>query len=129
MIKSDDSAPNAVDRTGAKAPKCWTRGVNIPAIRLELLEGDTFIFPYQHLIFATLKSTGGVDDLTLIFASHKVEIHGNRLQVLLKSVQDFSVEWVGVLPPRFAKIQPDGSVAVLEIIIRSLEEASTFVNQ
>lgn len=122
MIKSDDNTEHPAERTGARSFKCWNRGSNILAVRFEASDGEVFAFPYQNWIFNRLRSSGEGDCLTVRFSSHEVTVRGRQLLTVLKSFQDFSVEWVGVIVERHAGLVPDGSVMVTEITVRSLEE-------
>lgn len=122
MIKSDENTDPPAERKGAKSFKCWNREPNTLAVRFGASDGEVFAFPYQNWIFNRLRSLGEGDCLTVRFSSHEVTIRGRQLLTVLKSFQDFSVEWVGVVVSRHAGLVPDGSVMVTEITVRSLEE-------
>lgn len=123
MIRSDDHTDHPADRAGARSSKCWNREPNTLAVRFETSDGEIFAFPYQNWSFIRLQVSGDGDCLTAGFSSHEVTVRGRKLLTVLKSFQDFSVEWVGVIAPRYAALVPDGSVVVTEITVRSLEES------
>lgn len=123
MIKSYNGKDQSEDHKDGRSFRCWDRGANILAVRFEASDGEVFAFPYQNWIFNRLRSSGDGDCLTVRFSSHEVTVRGRQLLTVLKSFQDFSVEWVGMVATRYAGLVPDGSVMVTEITVRSLEES------
>lgn len=123
MIRSEDQPISPEDSSGKRAGKCWHRGPNAQAIRLETESNGIFLFPYHHLVFAHLADSGGGNEImTLGFPSHTAEIRGKRLHPILNALDDFTVAWVCVLPSQYAAIAPKGAAVVTGIEVRSGEQ-------
>ncbi|MBX3742590.1 MAG: hypothetical protein KF712_16505 [Akkermansiaceae bacterium] len=120
MIKSEETT--AADRTGTRISKCYLRNPDARTIKFEPLNADTFVFPYQHLIYASLGSADETEVLTVVFVSHEVTIRGRQLQSLLKVFQELAVESVCVIPARYSETHQESSATIEQIAIRSKEE-------
>jgi hypothetical protein len=59
------------------------------------------LFPYQHLVTASLAHGEEAETLHLTFSLHDVEIKGRNLRALLLALQDFSVKWIRATPERY----------------------------
>jgi hypothetical protein len=59
------------------------------------------VFPYQHLVTASLDCGDEAEILRLTFSTHDVEITGRNLRGLLLAVQDFAVKWLRTVPQRY----------------------------
>jgi len=124
MIRSDDYSSGPENRPGTRAEKCWHREPGAQTIRLETESNGKFLFPYHHLVFAHLADAGdGSEALILGFPSHQVTIQGKRLTPILKALEDFSVAWVRLLPPRFVAMVPEGAAVVTEIKVYAAGES------
>lgn len=120
MIKSEETT--AADRTGTRITKCFLRNPDARTVKFEPLDTDTFVFPYQHLIYASLGAADEIEVLTVVFVSHEVTIQGRQLQSLLKVFQELAVESVCVLPARYSETSQENSATIAQIAIRSKEE-------
>lgn len=121
MIKSEETT--AADRTGTRITKCFLRNPDARTVKFEPLDADAFVFPYQHLIYASLGSADEIEVLTVVFVSHEVTIYGRQLQSLLKVFQELAVELVCVLPARYSDTLQESSTTVEQIAIRSKEDS------
>ena len=88
-------------QTVQASPACWQREAPCPCLRIETSLNESHVFPYQHLVAASLTSAGQIETLHLSFASHDVELQGRNLRTLLLAVQDFAVKWVRAMPERY----------------------------
>lgn len=123
MIKSDENTSDPAERPDARNGKCWHREPGAQTIRLVTENRGKFVFPYFHFVRGNLEDTDdGKELLTLRFPSDTVEIRGKRLEPLLKALDDLSLAWVRVLASRYAALAPEGSVVVMEIAVRSIED-------
>jgi hypothetical protein len=79
------------------------------------------VFPYQHLVTASLEFGDEAEILRLTFSTHDVEITGRNLRALLLAVQDFAVKWVRAIPQRYEALgnSDDGVITRIRV-----EEAS-----
>jgi hypothetical protein len=59
------------------------------------------LFPYQHLVTASLGQHDESETLRLTFSLHDVEIQGRNLRALLLALQDFAVKWIRAMPERY----------------------------
>ena len=75
------------------------------------------LFPYQHLVNASLIEKEGVETLRLAFSSHDVEIAGHNLRSLFLALQDFAVKWVRSMPERYHVLEPGENGIVSSIRI------------
>jgi hypothetical protein len=91
-------------RSTPPAPTGWHREASCPCLRIEPSGGEAQIFPYNHLVTATLVHADGADTLRLKFSSDDVEIIGHNLRDLLVAIQEFSVKWLRPVPERYSAI-------------------------
>jgi hypothetical protein len=75
------------------------------------------VFPYQHLVTASLDCGDEAEILRLIFSTHDVEITGRNLRALLLAVQDFAVKWLRAIPQRYEALgtSEDGLITRIRI--------------
>jgi hypothetical protein len=92
-------------QTAQTTPACWQREAPCPCLRVEISPGDSQVFPYQHLITASLSHADETETLRLSFSSHDVELQGHNLRSLLLAVQDFAVKWVRAIPERYQGLE------------------------
>jgi hypothetical protein len=87
------------------APTCWQREAPCACLRIETSGGQSQLFPYQHLVTASLNHAENSEILRLTFSSHDVEIAGRNLWALLLALQDFAVKWLRPIPERYARLE------------------------
>jgi hypothetical protein len=98
-------------QTVQPTPACWQREAPCPCLRIETSRNESHIFPYQHLVSASLTSAEQTETLHLSFASHDVKLQGRNLRTLLLALQDFAVKWLRTMPERYEGLETgDGSV-------------------
>ena len=97
MLKSNESSA-VPERPESRGPSCWNREPQCLGLRVELQDGDAFVFPYIHLSFAELKPTGGGDELLIVFVSHRVLAKGRHLGKILVALQKQAVDWIKPVP-------------------------------
>ena len=107
-------------QTVETTPACWQREAPCPCLRVETSASDWHVFPYQHLITASLTHAGGTESLRLSFSSHDVEVEGHNLRTLLLAVQDFAVKWIRAMPERYHALEAGEHGIVSSIGIREL---------
>ena len=109
-MKSD---PNREPTTSA--PTCWQREAPSACLRVERAAGEAHVFPYQHLVTASLSRTDDSEIVRLAFSSHDVEIAGRNLRPLLLAVQDFAVKWIRAIPERYHRLADSRNGVVVSI--------------
>lgn len=99
------------------APTCWQREAPSPCLRLEPTGGELHIFPFQHLVTASLARTDKGETLRLVLSNHEIEIAGRNLRELLLALQDFAVKWIRTAPERYHTLAAGDATMVLSIRI------------
>jgi hypothetical protein len=127
MIKTGHTGSNAADSVAAnsKTLECWSRDPQAQALRVEISDGQCFIFPYTHFVFASLERTEDRELLHISFTTHDVQIHGRRLSALLNALQKMSMDWIKPLPTRYEKLAATDAVFVGKIDVEELGEEPT----
>jgi hypothetical protein len=90
-------------------------------VRIETSAREAHIFPYQHLVTASLNETDESETLKLAFSSHDVEIRGRNLRPLLLALQDFAVKWLRAIPERYHRLVADKGGVITSIRIEEAE--------
>jgi hypothetical protein len=105
-------------QTVQATPACWQREAPCPCLRIEVSPNESHVFPYQHLVTASLTSAEQSETLRLLFSSHDVELQGRNLRTLLLAVQDFAVKWVRVMPERYHLLEAGENCVISRIRIQ-----------
>jgi hypothetical protein len=107
-------------RTVLSVPTCWQREAPSACLRIEISPRESYLFPYQHLVTASLHQSEETETLRLAFSLHDVEIKGRNLRTLLLAVQDFAVKWIRAMPERYHALEAGEHGIVSSIGIREL---------
>jgi len=91
-------------RTVSSGPVCWQREAPCACLRIEISPRESHLFPYQHLVTASLSQSDEAETLRLTFSLHDVEIEGCNLRALLLAIQEFAVKWVRAVPERYHQL-------------------------
>jgi len=101
-------------------PACWQREAPCPCLRIETSPRESHLFPYQHLVTASLSQSDEAETLRLTFSLHDVEIEGRNLRALLLAIQEFAVKWVRVMPERYHQLETGENALVSRICIHEV---------
>ena len=101
-------------------PACWQREAPCPCLRIETSPNESHVFPYQHLVTASLIWTEQHETIRLLFSSHGVEMKGRNLRTLLLALQDFAVKWIRAMPERYQALGISDSGVITEIRIEEV---------
>jgi hypothetical protein len=104
-------------RTVSSAPTCWQREAPCACLRIEKSPRESHLFPYQHLVTASLSYGEQEETLRLTFSLHDVEIKGRNLRSLLLALQDFAVKWIRPIPERYHVLESGENGVVSSILI------------
>ena len=115
MIRSGQS------ENRGRAP-CWERDYQTQALRVELADGSSYVFPYARLAFVQYESGNDHDTLRLRSDTHEVQIIGENLRPVELALQKFAVDWVKVLPERYDLQTSDDSVRISRITVTELQD-------
>ena len=107
-------------QTVQATPACWQREAPCPCLRIETSPNESHVFPYQHLVNASLTDSEERETLRLTFSLHDVEIQGRNLRALLLALQDFAVKWIRAMPERYHALEFGENGVVSSIRIRDV---------
>ena len=96
-------------------PACWQREAPCPCLRIETSPNESHLFPYQHLVTASLTRREQGETLRLLFFSHDVALQGRNLRTLLLALQDFAVKWLRTMPERYEGLETGDSGVITGI--------------
>jgi hypothetical protein len=105
-------------QTVQATPACWQREAPCPCLRIETSSNESHVFPYQHLVTASLSYGEEAETLRLSFSLHDVEIKGRNLRTLLLALQDFAVKWIRAIPERYHTLETGENAVVSTVRIR-----------
>ncbi|HKP45411.1 MAG TPA: hypothetical protein VJT50_02330 [Pyrinomonadaceae bacterium] len=90
-------------------------------MRIETSAREAHVFPYHHLVTASLNETDDLETLNVAFSSHDVEIRGRNLRPLLLALQDFAVKWLRAIPERYYRLAGDKNGLITSIQIEEVQ--------
>ncbi|MEP6672444.1 MAG: hypothetical protein ABJF10_24985 [Chthoniobacter sp.] len=120
-LKQSSLDPTSPRAAGEHLPACWHRERNRNCLRIEASAGDTFIFPYPHLVAAHHQRSGNSETLRISFPNHEVTLTGRQLGEIASALQDLSVDWVKALPARYQSLAEMDGASVTQIEVKILE--------
>lgn len=103
------------------APTCWQREAPCACLRIETSAREAHVFPYAHLVTASLSHANDSEILRLAFSSHDVEISGSNLRPLLLALQDFAVKWIRAVPERYQCLADRNNGLVVSLRIEEMK--------
>jgi len=98
---------------------CYEKAEGIPALRVELENGESFVFPYIHLQFAQKGIFEGAQILGIQYSSHQIQILGSGLQTLINAIQKMELSVIAVSSAQPTKSTP---CTISSITVTSLAE-------
>ena len=87
---------------------CYSTEASVPALSIHAGSGELWVLPWSHFVSARHTGDGNGERLTLLFANHEVELHGNRLASLVPEIAGFRLDSLRSLP---AKYEPQGNAS------------------
>ncbi|MGO9245078.1 MAG: hypothetical protein ACLPT4_14645 [Verrucomicrobiia bacterium] len=114
MIKSSQNENRRIQ-------SCWNRDYQTQALRVELADGSSYVFPYTRLAFVRFESGNDNDTLRLRSDTHEIQIIGENLRPLELALQKFAVDWVKGLTERYNMEPSDDSVRITSITVNELQ--------
>jgi hypothetical protein len=101
---------------------CWNRDVQAQGLRVELPDGNSYVFPYTRLAFVHFESGDDHDTLRVSLDTHEVQIVGKNLRQVELALQKSAVDWIRELPARYDSQTGDDSAWITHITVRELQE-------
>ncbi len=99
---------------------CWNKDMQAQALRVEA-EGQIFIFPFTHLVFAVLNSSASAEELRVSLTTHEIRIHGRNLREIALALQKLAVDWIRPIPSRFVTLAEKGASVIEKIDVTDLQ--------
>ncbi len=100
---------------------CWNKDYQAHALRVELADGNLYVFPYRHLAFVRFESGNDHATLHIVMDTHQIHMTGKHLREVALALQKFAVDWLRELPDRYVSQADDGHAWVENITVKELE--------
>jgi hypothetical protein len=120
-LKQSSIDPSAARASGEQSPVCWHRDRNRNCLRIDASAGDTFLFPYQHIVAVHHNRAGNSETLRISFPNHEVTLSGRHLDEIAAAMQDLAVGWVKALPARYQSLAEIEGASVTQIEVKTIE--------
>lgn len=125
MIKTGQSESKVAEPSGGKrSVVCWNEDPQAQALRVELIAGNFFIFPFSHLLSAEFTREDDGDLLHLAFSTHAVKVRGRHLRDVALALQKLAVEWIKEIAPKYANLAEPNAAVVLSIEVSALADSA-----
>jgi len=96
---------------------CWNRDYQAQALRVELADGNLYVFPYRRLAFVRFESGNDHDELHVVLDTHQIHITGKHLREVALALQKSAVDWVRELPGRYGSQSDDDHAWITSIAV------------
>jgi hypothetical protein len=96
---------------------CWNRDYQARALRVELADGNLYVFPYRRLAFVRFESGNDHETLHVVLDTHQIHITGKQLREMALALQKSAVDWVRELPGRYGSQADDDHVWITSIAV------------
>jgi hypothetical protein len=100
-----------------KSPECWASDTKARGLRIELSPERSLLLPHDQFMFAELTSSGGEQNLKLVFAAHEVSVRGHHLRRLETIMQRLELSLLANLPRNQRNLITEGQPVIHEIIV------------
>lgn len=77
-----------------------------PTLVIIPLDGNRWILPWIHFLYAFYEDLHEYEQIKLIYSSHNIQLQGLRLQELVKHFSSYRVEWVRCFDKRYEELCP-----------------------
>jgi hypothetical protein len=117
-LKANTAVPAA---SPERSHSCWESGKNVPCLRVEFVSGETFLFPYIHLVSARYYTENAEETLQITFVSHEMIIKGHDLRQISLALQNFLVQAVIELAPRYQNLREASGPLITSIRVTAVK--------
>lgn len=100
----------------------WEANPQAQTVRVDLQNGEFFIFPYSHFAFAHFSRDEQRETLCISFTAHEVRVSGRQLREVGVALQKFTVEWIREIPARYTTLAEKGRAVVERIEVTEIAE-------
>ncbi len=99
---------------------CWERASDsIDAMRIQLTNGDAYVFPYIHLLYSHFTQSDDAHLLEIYYNNHTIKITGHNLHDLTIALQRNAIDWISVSSQ--TKLASTKSVVIQQIEVETLK--------
>ena len=92
---------------------CYSTEASVRTLLIHAGNGERWVLPWSHFVSARHQEVGNGEQLTLLFASHEVELQGTQLAALLLEIGRFRVDTLRCLPAKY-ELQGNGAEPFIE---------------
>jgi hypothetical protein len=100
---------------------CWEQGNNSECLRLELSTGEVLLLPYAHFSSARHHAGNDGEILQITFSTHGLTIKGRDLRQIAAAFQNFSVQSIIELSPRYRNLREISGPLITSIQVAAVE--------
>jgi hypothetical protein len=100
---------------------CWNKDYQAQALRVELADGNLYVFPYRRLAFVRFESRDNYDTLHVVLDTHQIHITGKHLREVAFALQKSAVDWVRELPSRYGSQSDDDHAWITSITVSEVQ--------
>ena len=124
MIRTSQSESKTTEPSPTKrSVVCWNEDAQTQALRVELKNGNFFVFPVSHFLCAEFAQGDKVDVFKLLFTTHAVTISGQHLREVALALQKLAVEWIKEIAPKYAKLAEPNAAVILSIEVAAVADS------
>lgn len=102
----------------AKSPECWSVDPRACGLHVELSPSHSFFLPYEHFVYAEMKSEDGNDVLALVFATHEIVLRGQRLRRIEAAIQHRELASVNTVPQKYQSLIADNQPVIAKLTVK-----------
>src|SRR5882672_1198993 len=101
-----------------KPPECWSVDPHAHGLRVELSPSHSFFLPYEHFVYAELKSQDQSDVLTMVFATHEVVLRGQRFRRVEAAIQRRELASINTVPQKYQSLVADNQPVIAGLTVK-----------
>jgi hypothetical protein len=125
ITKSSVPEERASPQSSGKHPVCWSKDPQAHSLRVELIDGSSFIFPYSNFEFASFEGQDQQEILNIAFATHTLRVAGRNLREIALALQKVSVDVLRELSNKYASIWSKDSAFIESIEVLRIGKVDT----
>ena len=95
----------------------WNKDYQAQALRVELADGDFYLFPYNRLAYVRFESGNENDTIHVSLDTYEIQIVGKNLRGLGLAFHKFIVDWVKELPAHYNPLANDDHAYIRSITV------------
>jgi hypothetical protein len=114
-------------RTGARPSDgiSYSSEGSLPAVSIYAADGELWVLPWSHFVSARHTADGECEKVTILFASHQVEMRGARLALLMPEIAGFRLGSLRGLPAKYEALSNASEPFVERLSVRPIGVPAT----